>query len=405
VSMLRTHGIALAWSIALAAGLCSSTASAQGRILLGGDPRVPPVIQQQLAQIMSQLGPVAPTGTPPQPGDVAVIAEFGADAQGIPVLRVTCYDGVSAAPLVADQIPLDQSGIPVSYASYIANRVQNARAMAAHAAPPQGVPQGPMPGAPSPQGAPPPMGPNAQPMAAPAEAGAEPEGRPIAADLGVGMGLGMHQAALPTDVGTHSLPLSMFPALDVMLRVNGVSRHGAVTPGFRASYRTSVGYTLSETPPAGVQVKSPARTHELMLDAVVNVNFGDSQTDLSLPLSIGAWIENSRSDVELVWPRYTLGGPHARAELRIPLAKGDVVLTFGPDLGWAMQVSGSLQRAGIKPGGMVLGGEADLSIKLSARLALRAMAREAHTALASGRVSGKFTDMQRFITLGLSAGY
>jgi hypothetical protein len=219
------------------------------------------------------------------------------------------------------------------------------------------------------------------------------------------MGPGMHQAALPTDVGTHSLPLSMFPALDLMLRVNGVSHHGAVTPGFRASYRTSIGYTLSETPPAGVQVKSPARTHELMLDVVANVNFGDSQTDLSLPLSVGAWFENSRSDVELVWPRYTLGGPHVRAELRIPIAKGDVVLTFGPDLGWAMTVSGSLQRTGIKPGGMVLGGEADLSIKITSRFALRAMVREAHTALASGRVSGKFTDMQRFITLGLSAVY
>jgi hypothetical protein len=192
----------------------------------------------------------------------------------------------------------------------------------------------------------------------------------------------------------------------MMLRINGVSHHGALTPGFRVSYRTSIAYTMTETPPASaIKVTSPARTHELLADLVANINFGDSLTDLSLPLSAGVWLDSSRSDVELVWPRYTLGGPHIRAELRIPIAKGDVVLTFGPDLGWAMTVSGSLQRDGIKPGGLVLGGEADLAIKLSERFALRLVAREAHTSLASSRVSGKFTDMQRFITLGVSLVY
>jgi hypothetical protein len=379
-----------------ACAACPALAQAPGRILLGGDPNVPPAAQQRLGEILGRLATVVPSSAPPQPGDVAVIAELTAGSSGAPLLHITYYDGVSAAPLLTDEMPLDGGTIGPAYDSYLATRVQNAFAMVA---------QHGSGGAPPPPMAAPEM--SAPEAGAPAASEAPPseEGRPVAVSLGVGIGAGMHQAAFPTDVGNHTLPLATFPALDLMLQVDGVSHAGNVTPGLRVSYRTSIGYTLRETPPAGVEVSSPARTHEFEIDAVANLNFGDSRTALSLPIAVGWALDNSRTDVELTWPRYTLGGPRARVSLRIPISDGDVVLTLGPDVGGIVQVSGSLQRAGISATGMAFGGEAQLAVKVSERFALRALFREAHTVLSSARVAAKFSDVQRFMTVGAAIVY
>jgi hypothetical protein len=171
------------------------------------------------------------------------------------------------------------------------------------------------------------------------------------------------------------------------------------------SYRTSVGYTVTDSSPDRQKITTPARTHELLLDAVVNINFGDSRNDVSLPLSVGWAMNNTRTDVEITWPRYTLAGPHLRALLRVPMAHGAVVLTFGPDAEWIVQVGGSLQSVGLGATGSAIGGELELAVRLSEHFALRAFFREAHASVSSVRVERSFSDVQRFITLGLEATF
>jgi hypothetical protein len=403
------------------------------RLLFGGDPRVPPRAQQRLAQLFSQLGPVVATTTPPQPGDIAIIAGLVTALDGATLLRLTYYDGVSARALLGDELPLPRGDLPREYESYILGRAQTALAMVAaqtpvapFAPPMQIAPRAPM-ATPAPRTpVPPPRAPSPVPeqadrpeqpepeLEAQAEGGTEegepspqaPEsGRPVVGGLALGAGPGMHQAQLPTDSGSHRLPLAAFPALDLLLRVDGVTHDGNVTPGVRLSYRTSVGYTLTDSAPDSQKISTPARTHELLLDAVVNINLGDSRRDVSLPISLGWAMNNTRTDVEISWPRYTLAGPHLRALVRVPMARGAAVLTLGPDAEWIVQISSSLQSVGLGPTGYAIGAEAEFAVRLSDRFALRAFFREARASISSARVSGAFSDVQRFITFGLEATF
>lgn len=401
--MLRSRNLVLVALATCLAGASVHSASAQQgpRVMLGGDPRVPQPVQQRLVQLFSAFGPVMPTGTPPQPGDIAVIAEMLTAMDGTPAVRLTYYDAVSGQALFGDELPIPGGMLTPQYDSYIQGRAQTALSSVARGPAPGGMrpapggmgpaPGGTMPGGPAPAAEPEPTAPPLSP---------EEAGRLVAGYLALGFGPGMHQGTLPTDTGTHNLPLAMFPAYGIQAEVNELTHTGGVKPGVRLSYRSSIGYSIAETPPSGQKVSSPARNHELMLDAVANINFGDSLRAVSLPLSLGwAW-NNTRTDVSITWPRYTLSGAHLRAMLRIPFGGGDVVLTLGPDVEYIVQTSNSLQQLGIKPSGLAFGGEAQLFVQLTKRFALHALLREAHASVSSARVSTPLKDVQRFITLG-----
>jgi hypothetical protein len=138
---------------------------------------------------------------------------------------------------------------------------------------------------------------------------------------------------------------------------------------------------------------------------MASINFGHARTEPSLPLSLGYAFRNLRTDVELSAYPYTLGGPHARVALRIPLAGGDVVAMLGPDVTWIVQVSEGLQAAGLSASGFAFGGEAQLAVQLGERIALRALYREAHAFVASGESPRSFRDVQRFVTAGVAVTY
>jgi hypothetical protein len=230
--------------------------------------------------------------------------------------------------------------------------------------------------------------------------------RSISAVFGAGIGIGTYGSDMPRAVGSARVSQSAFPAFDVAFAVDGVTRDGGVTPGLRAAYASSVGYTLRYTDPAGVEIGSPARTHQLRVDAAVDVAFGDSRHDVSLPIELGYAWSNLRTDVELPYvDRHTLSGPHLGLRLRVPLAGGDVVLELGPDAWLVLQVSDRIRRAGLDAGGFAFGGEAHVLVRVAEHVALRALLRESHAGVPSAAFSRSFTEAQRFVTAGVAATY
>jgi hypothetical protein len=393
---MRLLSTMLAVALLAVCGLARVHAQSAGpHLLYQIDPNLPPGVTDHVGEVLAGIAEVVGVDTGARAGDVAVASEMVPGPGGMPAVRLTYYDARSAAALAKDTFPVADGGM--LDAKYDASIIKHVRsALATVAASGEAVAHG---AAMNTGGA-------SQENTSEATDAAEASGeRPIAVMLGVGAGPGMHETSLPVAAGVQHVPLSTFPAYDLALHVDGVS-DGKVTPGVHAEYRSSVGYTLSETPVNGVKETTAARTHELRIEAVVNVNFGHSRRAVSLPISFGYLWTNLRTDAELAEVhRFTLSGPHFALALRVPIADGAVVLTFGPDAGMILQVSDGLQRAGIQPTGIAFGGQVQLLVRLNERFALRVLYREAHASVSSAKTSESMTDVQRFITVGAALIY
>jgi hypothetical protein len=392
--------IALLVVIGVLSGTAAARAQAAAHVLFQIDPNLAPALSEHVGQVLSNVGEVVPADIGAQAGDIAVAAQTAFSADGRLVLRLTYYDAVSAAALFGQDLQLANGELAARYDRDIIASAQRALAMVA----PNGVGAAPAPAVPAPSAddAAPPAG------SAPTDGtdgGDETLERPVAAALALGVGVGMHESSMPGVIASEHVPLSAFPAFDLALAVDGVSQAGAVTPGVRFAYRSSIGYTLSEAPPNGVAESSPARTHELLADVAININFGHSRRDVSLPILLGYAWSSLGVDAELTYVhRHTLSGPHVALGLRIPVADGAVVLAFGPDARFILRVSDGLRRAGVGGSGFSVGAEAQVFVRLSERFALRALFRETHASVSSAN-AGSFSDVQRFITLGVAATY
>lgn len=394
---MRILSTMLAVAVLAVCGTGAHAQSAGPHVLYQVDQNLPPDVTNHIGQVLASVAEVVGVDAGARPGDVAVASEMVEGPGGMPAVRLTYYDAVSASAINSDTFPVGDGGVlDTRYDAAIAGHVSSALASIAANA---GI-------------APPGAG-------AASGAGMAPEGgtpdasglvedsteRPIAVMLAVGAGPGMHETTLPVAGATERVPMSAFPAYDIALQVDGVS-DGKLTPGVHAEYRSSVGYTLSETPVNGVKESTAARTHELRFEGVLNINFGHSRRDVSLPISFGYLWTNLRTDAELAdMHRFTLSGPHFALALRVPISDGAVVLTFGPDAGMILQVSDGLQRAGISATGVTFGGEAQLLVRLSEGLALRFDYREAHASVSSSKSSQSLSDVQRFITAGVALTY
>jgi hypothetical protein len=376
----------------------SAHAQSGAHVLYQIDPNLPPDTTDHIGAVLARVAQVVAVDTGAQPGDVAVASEAVEGPGGMPAVRITYYDAVSASAIDSDTFPIGDGGmLDARYDATIIGHVRSALASVASnrgAAP--GVPIAGMPGSPA---APDEGTPDASGLI---EDGGE---RPVAVMLGIGAGAGMHETSVPVAGSVQHVPMSAFPSYDIALHVDGVSG-GKLTPGVHAEYRSSIGYTLSETPVNGVKESTAARTHELRFEGVLNINFGHSRRDVSLPISFGYLWSNLRTDAELAdVHRFTLSGPHFALALRVPVADGAVVLTLGPDAGMILQVSDGLQQEGVSPTGLSFGGEAQLLVRLSERFALRLLFREAHAKVSSSKSSQSLSDVQRFITAGVALTY
>jgi hypothetical protein len=396
---MRIVSIMFAVAVLAVCGLRAHAQSAGPHVLYQVDRNLPPDVTDHIGQVLASVAEVVAVDAGAQPGDVAVASEMVDGPGGMPAVRLTYYDAVSAAAINKDTFPVGDGG--AFDTKYDPTIVKHVRAALASVASNAGAAPSPVATGATPKG-------EAAPDEGTPDTSAlveEPGERPVAVLLGLGGGAGMHETTLPVAGGTQKVPMSAFPAYDIVLHVDGVS-DGKLTPGFHAEYRSSVGYTLSETPVNGVKESTAARTHELRVEGVLNVNFGHSRRDVSLPISFGYQWTNLRTDAELAdIHRFTLSGPHLALALRVPISDGAVVLTFGPDAGMILQVSDGLQRAGISPTGLSLGGEAQLLVRLGERFALRLLYREAHASVSSSKSSESLSDVQRFITAGVALTY
>jgi hypothetical protein len=352
-------------------------AQSSGRILLQVDPSLPPAVQERIPALYGELAPLLPPGTPPGPGDLAIVAQPSPAG-----MNVSGYDAVSAAPIFADEVTLEDGAIPSSYEDYLRERAQGALgSLSGRGAAPGEIDEG--------------TGEGASDVASD-----EPT---LAVTLGLGAGFGAYSNVVPTTRGPHEVAPSTFMAAALRLTVD--ARKGGFAPGASVQYRTSIGHDLSDLPPGGPRVRSAARVHELIVDLVGNVHFGRDRSEVSLPIALGIATRNLRLDEPLDTPGYTLTGLHAGFGFRIPFSDEMFVLALGPDLEWFLHVSDGLVARGFGWGGLAFGGFADLSLRLSERFALTASYRESHASVSGTATPQSFSDVQRFVTAGMAATY
>jgi len=400
-------------------------------ILLSPDPSVSPALAQRVSGLCRQVAPVLLPGAPPRQGDLAVTSQVSVGADGMSVLHLKFYDAVSAALLFGHDVPLFRGEVHVALDSFLVGRIRQALGMLGAPVPPP-APQPPPPPTvqpyvpiqrPAPTYQAPQPEPDKQrdePVEQEPSAAVEPRSpepatpepttpepaaakRPVAIRFGVGVGSGMHAVELPTELGARRVPMSSFAAFDLSLELHATPSSG-FAPGVRLQYHSSLGYTLTETSKDGTKQSSPARSHEVLLDALGNIYFGEPRFDASMYYGLGYAVQNLRTDFDLELPDYTLGGPHLLLGLRIPFASGHVLLTLSPDLCVLVQVSPALVRRATESIGYAIGAEAELAVHVSGAFALRVQYRETRASMAS-TYRGSFSDTKRFITTGVAAVY
>lgn len=411
------------------------------RILLVVGPGVSHTMQRDLTTVYADIGTVGAdpdyarrareSGFQPTSAEAAaaVLPAYRVDL-GIVVereglsLRVSHYAGATGALVLQDTLRLDENQLDPTDDFYLRARARRAieAARSATTTPAWGAnagaaPQGgdASPGQAGASGGVPPAYPPI-PGAAPAPdegvgttddtgPGArrgEGEAPPLRVGLCVGFGVAMHATELPSAAGTQRVEEALVPGLDLGLQ--GEAAATTLRPGLRLDYRTSVGYTQTETPPGGVERSSPARKHELLLDATLRAGGGEHDDAVSFPIAFGFALRDLRAEVEMNIPRYTLAGPHARVLVRVPIADGALVVELGPELQWLLAVSKSLEKRGIARSGAALGVEASLGVPIANGWSARLLYRESHAFLDTA-FDPSFLDTQRFVTLGVGASY
>jgi len=234
---------------------------------------------------------------------------------------------------------------------------------------------------------------------------AEPELEPptLQGALSVGLGVGQRGVALPSGEGVRTIETGLFPALDVLVRADGrFDPHSQL--GLHLRYQTSLGISASEMRPGRVERSTSARTHHLDAGLVPAVRFTDTPDSVVLGVFIGWGFRSFSTVVPLSVPSYTLHGPMARLELRVPINGDLVALTVRPEVfAWLWQTDELRELGAIDQEGIAFGVEAGLDVRLSERLRLALSHRESHGSIGTG--FGTFTDVERFFSLQLVLVY
>ncbi len=240
--------------------------------------------------------------------------------------------------------------------------------------------------------------------AAMAETGAPSENRPLDAGLDLGLGIGTRDVRLPSSAGDRTFNGGPFPSFAIAVHAeSALSDH--VLFGARVRYDSSLGLVAHEKPANGAMKDTSVRASRVELGVTPGLRFTKSKDSVVLGAFVGWGIRGLRPVIDLSIPGYMLHGPMLRAELRIPIASGKVVLRLAPELHGLVYVSGALQTVGdAGSGGLAVGAEASLRIAASELMGIEFAYRESHASVATAW-GVPLTDVERFASLAAVVQY
>lgn len=389
-------------SVALLLALCAQATLACARasaqvVVLRIDPAAEPM-SEQLEAALSQFGLVPDPGyfaeaqregldpssdqalvtlTPPAGAQLALVPR-GNDDQSV---QVEFRDGRSGAGLGTAEIPLLNGQLGPEGQQALANEV-TARL--------GGTP-----------GAPPIIGATGESGAPPAEqddsASNEPSETALEIRALAGVGFGTRSLEWPSAGETLSVSTGAFLAVELGVGF-AIAFSRKVTLGPDFAYQTSLDHEIDETHIAGAMDTLRIRAHRFAGLLALTFKLGSSGGFRIMP-AIGYGTRNLRPEVHhLLTPSYSLGGPMARLGFRIPFG-GAVALRLAPEA-QLISVGDALEERGVASSGIAFGGEAELELTLSEKLALELSFREAHAIMSSSQ-GDSASDVERFSTARL----
>lgn len=225
--------------------------------------------------------------------------------------------------------------------------------------------------------------------------------RALRVELAAGAGIGVRGLRRPTLYGSQRLDASVFPALDLGLRV-AVWPERELSLGFNLRYQTSIGWRIEDAPAFALSTPVRARAERLELSGGPRLRLGESPRSAALAFPVGF-------EMRTLWPAvhdlavvgYSLLGPMARVELCLSL--GDALsLRVGPEAQWIVSVDRAVQVDGAGAQGFALGGELTLQAPLGRKLGLELVYREAHAFVPGQAGRRQLIDVERFATARLS---
>jgi hypothetical protein len=174
----------------------------------------------------------------------------------------------------------------------------------------------------------------------------------------VGLGLGQRAVDLPTQSGLRQLDVGPFLVVDGAVRSRfRFSESFHLLAGLR--YLTAVALTAESTPATGVAQSVPLRSQYFEALAGPQVRLGsNAETAPWLGFGLGYATQDLRGLIEITMPRYTLSGPLARVDVRIPLSRGKIMVWLAPEAQWLAVVDSTLTRPHTASSGFSAGGEA-----------------------------------------------
>ena len=231
-------------------------------------------------------------------------------------------------------------------------------------------------------------------------AAAEPPGRTMRARAFFGGGFGSRALRRPVLGGTQRLDEVFFAAADVGVSVR-LWPEDAFSLDVLIRYQTSLGLVIEERPLFALVNKVDVRSERAEVSVAPRIQLGNSAAGTRLAIPIGVSLRNFWPvDHHLMTPRYTLVGPHVRAELDVALS--DVVrVRLGPEIQLFAIVGTDLLDLGVSSPGIALGGEAGIQIRFAEHFAFDLEFRQSW-ARASAPTEPSFLDTERFVTARLA---
>jgi len=215
-----------------------------------------------------------------------------------------------------------------------------------------------------------------------------------------GGGFGTRSLRRPLPGGAQRLPEVYFAAADLGVGVR-IWPEDAFALDVLIRYQTSLGLVIEERPLFALVNKVDVRSEHAEVSVAPRFQFGSSPSGTRFGIPIGISMRNFWPvDHQLLTPRYTLVGPHVRAELDVAL--GEVVrVRLGPEIQLFAIVGSDLLDLGVSSPGIALGGEIGVQFRFAEHFAFDLEYRQSW-ARASSSVEPSFLDTERFLTARLA---
>ena len=224
--------------------------------------------------------------------------------------------------------------------------------------------------------------------------------RTMSARAFFGGGFGTRSLRRPLTGGGQRLPEVFFAAADLGIGVR-VWPEDAFSLDVLIRYQTSLGLVIEERPLFAFVNKVDVRSEHAEVSVAPRFQLGSSASGTRFGIPIGISMRNFWPvDHHLLTPRYTLVGPHARAELDVALGEA-VRVRLGPEIQLFAIVGSDLLDLGVSSPGIALGGEVGLQFRFAEHFAFDLEFRQSW-ARASTSSEPSFLDTERFLTARLA---